>query len=113
VHTHDSGALGGMGRPEADLLVVEEYTAAVRWKYAAEYLNQGGFSGTIFTDQGMNLTFNAVEGDTIQSQHTGKGFANRIHSYNFRHLFCHIRLLLLVDLKAPATMARKKRPACQ
>ena len=50
--------------------------AAVRLDSTGQHLDKGGFSGAVFTDQGMNFTLPHIKGDMVDCHNAGVGFYN-------------------------------------
>jgi hypothetical protein len=91
----DGGDLEGAGQPTggaapglhaADLLAVETDAARVRQQQAAELVNQGGLTGAVGADEGVDLALGHVERKVVGGQQRTVGLVQMPHLQDrFRH----------------------------
>ena len=78
----DAQGRGIVGGAEGDLLPPDEDLALVRFIHAEEHAHQRGFTGAVFTQQGIYLAPFDLDGHIVVGDDAGKPFGDMAHFHN-------------------------------
>ena len=100
VHHADAQGIGVVGVVDLHFLAVLMDLAFLRLVQTEQHAHQGGLTGTVFTQQGMDLTLAKLQGDIVVGDDTGKPLGDVQH---FHCVICHFRI--------PPYFSEKAHPA--